>query len=112
MIFGSGVEGRWAKGERPSRRLNESAAGIAVGICVLTLAVMYATGFLRLLGTENASNWGIVLRRNGPLTEFWTRTNWGKTFHEVQPLEWLAVSALSIAFFSLLDRFNPCRDRP
>lgn len=112
MIFVTGVEGRWTEGEDSSRPFRKSFAAIAAGIAALTTAAMCATGFLRLFAVDNAGHRGIVLRRNGPLAEFWTRTNWGKTFHEVQPHEWFAASVLLIIFFSLLDRFDPCRDRP
>lgn len=54
----------------------------------------------------------IVLRRCGPLRNFWNRTNWGKTFHEVQPLEWVFAGIVLIAFYAMLDRVRRGKGRP
>lgn len=62
--------------------------------------------WIRLLPSDDSSRWAIVLRRGGPSTMFWTETTWGKTYHEVQPFEWLVV-ALSLHWpHIVLDRFG------
>ena len=52
---------------------------------------------------EDEFLWTIVLRRGGPSTMFWTPTTWGKTFHEVQPFEWVVVATGLSVFYAALD---------
>jgi hypothetical protein len=73
------------------------AAGVLAACGLLT-----AVGRLRLLADPDGPA-AIVLRRGGPSSAFWTHTTWGKTFHEVQPWEFLVVMVPLTLLFIPLD---------
>jgi len=68
---------------------------------------LYLTGFLRLLPDPQHRPLAIVLRRGGPSTMFWTPTTWGKTYHELQPLEWLFITVVLVVVYSMMDFIRP-----
>lgn len=68
-------------------------------------------GVIRMLSGGPETAWAIVLRRGGPSTMYWTPTTWGKTYHEVHPLEWLLVSALLFALYTGLDLVGRSAER-
>lgn len=74
------------------------------GVCI----VLVTFGKLILLNNFESDAWTIVLRRGGPSTMFWTPTEWGKTYHEIQPYEWVPMVLLILFFYVILD-FLPCR---
>lgn len=90
----------------------KSKAAIVTGVLAIGAVVLNALGRLRLLAESDPKGWCIALRRSEPVTTFWNHISWGKTFHEVQPLEWIAASAVLIPFYMLLDRFSVPRDKP
>jgi len=109
MLYGAGVCAQLSRTKSPPLRprLLTSPAGVAIGMLVVACAGMYAAGLLRLLPSADINPWTIVLRRGGPLTRFWTFTDWGKTYHEVQPAEWVVITIVLIAVYALLDRVSP-----
>lgn len=74
------------------------------GLCIVLISI----GKLRLLNNLDSDGWAIVLRRGGPSTMFWTPTEWGKTYHEIQPLEWIPLVLLILIFYVVLD-YLQCR---
>lgn len=90
-------------------RLLQSKAVWLAAAALTMCTVLALTQRLRLLAPTDGS-WAIVLRRGGPSSAFWTPTTWGKTYHEIQPLEWLAVAAALILLYGLLDRVRVRRD--
>ena len=89
-----------------------SAAFVVTSLVVLMSLALTWFGVLRLLPPEDKTLWTIVLRRGGPSTMFWTPTTWGKTFHEVQPFEWVVVAIGLFAFYAALDFIRMGTDRP
>ncbi len=69
-------------------------------------------GWIRLLHDDAAPLWALVLRRGGPSTMYWTPTAWGKTYHEVQPIEWLVITFALTALYGAADyiRYRPGRE--
>jgi len=94
------------------RRLFTSAAVVAVAALTTAGVALYSGGLLRLLPAADAHPWTIVLRRCGPSKSFWNPMKWGKTFHEVQPMEWVVASIVLIAFYAILDRVRPAKGKP
>jgi len=112
MLYVAGVHAaRWRRGgpARP-RPLYASPAGIAIGAFAVGCIALYSAGLLRVLPAAETHPWTIVLRRCGPAKAFWNPMNWGKTFHEVQPWEWVVVSIVLISFYALLDRLRPAKN--
>ena len=83
--------------------LFRSAAFVVTSLVLLTCLALAWFGVLRLLPPEDTTLWTIVLRRGGPSTMFWTPTTWGKTFHEVQPIEWVFAAIGFFVFYAALD---------
>lgn len=91
-----------------SRNRSRATFGAAAIICAagLALAVGVAawSGVLRMLPPQRGDDRpAIVLRACGPAPAFWVRTPWGKTFHQVSPLEGTAASVLLVVLFTGLD---------
>lgn len=82
--------------------LRSKAVWLAGGLLAVCVALVWS-GRLCLLSPDDGS-WAIVLRRGGPSTSFWTPTTWGKTYHEIQPLEWLVLGTGIVILYGLLDR--------
>lgn len=89
-----------------------SPACVATWAALLGCGVLYGLGRLRLLPLPAGSDaWAIVLRRGGPSSAFWTHTDWGKTYHDVQPLEWLLITAVLVGIYFALDVISPVKPR-
>lgn len=99
--------------------LRESALGkllftpvfVAFAAFITVSTVAYRIGWIRLLQDDDAPSWAIVLRRGGPSTMYWTPTDWGKTYHEVGPGEWLSAALLLVALYAALDLIDSSRRR-
>ena len=72
---------------------------IAAGTTILG-GLLYAAGFMTMYSEPDA--W-IVLRRKGPPAAYWVTSYWGKTGHELMPLEGLVLCALLVGFYLVLD---------
>lgn len=79
------------------------AGACLAGMCLL----LYAGGLLRLLPDDGGPAVAIVLRRGGPAETFWTYTTWGKTFHQLKPLEGLVLVFALVASYARLDFRQP-----
>jgi hypothetical protein len=90
-------------GAYPVSKLLKSPALVAAAGLAAALTCLYMAGLLRLLPGESASRWTVVLRRCGPPGEFWHHTTWGKTYHELLPIEGALLALGLIAFYALLD---------
>ncbi len=114
MLYGCGVHAGSIRTRNPHSRVRTltSSAGVATGILVVTCAAMCAFGLLRVVRPLDAHPWTIVLRRSGSSTRFWTPTEWGKTYHEVQPAEWIALTIVLIVFYMLLDYVCTPEEQP
>jgi len=89
---------------RSTVRISPVVLGAAA---LLALCLILAwLDWIRLLPVADSPRWAIVLRRGGPSTMFWTQTTWGKTYHEVQPFEWLVVALVLHWPHIVMDRFG------
>jgi hypothetical protein len=84
-------------------KLLRSPAFVTAVSLTAAIAFGWLTGLVRLLPSEDASTWSLVLRRCGPVSRFWLHASWGKTYHEVQPGEGALGALVLIAFYALLD---------
>lgn len=93
---------------RASATINQLARS---PVCVTAAALLTAgalatwAGWIRILRDTAAPSWAVILRRGGPSTQFWTPTTWGKTYHEVGPVEWLLVSIMLASLYAALDLY-------
>ena len=81
-------------------------------VCVTAAALLTAgvlatwAGWIRVLRDEATPSWAVILRRGGPSTMYWTPTDWGKTYHEVGPIEWLMAVTVLAALYASLDLYE------
>lgn len=81
---------------------------VCVAAATLLTAGFLATwaGWIRILGDAAAPSWAVILRRGGPSTRYWTPTDWGKTYHEVGPIEWVLAATALAALYAAMDLYE------
>ena len=72
---------------------------VAAGITLLGV-LLYAAGVVTMYA--NPDSW-IVLRRKGPPVAYWVTSYWGKTGHELMPLDGLLLCAILVGLYLALD---------
>ena len=86
--------------------VSRSPACIAAAALLTAGTLATWAGWIRILRDAATPSWVVILRRGGPSTRYWTPTDWGKTYHEVGPCEWLLAATILVALYAALDRYQ------
>jgi hypothetical protein len=91
----------------PMRRTAGRKVVIAALILVGLGLTLGAAGTIRTTQSPDPNGRVVALRRCPVATKFWHTTNWGKTYHIVEP-EWgLAATAVLVLLYGALGAFQP-----
>ncbi|MCP4590380.1 MAG: hypothetical protein GY842_06535 [bacterium] len=101
-LVGRAMGGPRLSGYSANRMLRAPVFVVSIGALVVGI-LSYFVGLLWVCPTAETPSWAVVLRRGGPSPDFWIHTAWGKSYHEVQPLEGTVALVLLAAVYYALD---------
>ena len=78
-----------------------------VGLAAVAM-LLSASGLLQVYPGEDGSKALVLLSKVPPSQTFWITFKWGKSYHILTPVEGLALSAMLIGCYGLLDRGSHC----